>query len=97
MVFVVGEVGLFHVEELWHEVMELSEALLGDAEVCVLVVYDLVNVGQASSEVQIILGALGSFESDIVELEVSAIDGGWFQDQAVTVFVLFGNVQDFFW
>ena len=60
--------------------MELSEALLGYAEVCVFMVYDLVNVGQASSEIEVILGALGSFESDIVELEVSAIDGGWFQD-----------------
>ncbi len=80
LVFIVSEVGLFHVKEFGHEVVEFSEAFLGDAEICVFMIHDLIDISEASSEVHVIFRSLSSFQSDIVELKISVIDGGWFQN-----------------
>ncbi len=85
---------MFHVQEFRHEIVELSQTLLGDGEISVFVVDYLINVGKSTPEIEVILWALGSLEGDIVELEISLIDGGRFEDQAVAVLVFLGNVKN---
>lgn len=77
--------------------MELPQTFFGDGEIGVLVVDYFVDVWETPSEVEVVFGALGAFQGDVVELEVALGDGAGLEHQAVAVFVLLGDVEDLLW
>jgi hypothetical protein len=58
---------------------------------------NLIDVSESSSKVEVIFRSFSPFQSNVVKLEVSVINGGWLQDQTITVFVFFGDVEDLLW
>ena len=58
--------------------MELSQAFLSNGETGMLMINNLINVSESTSEVQVIFGSFSSLEDNIVELEIFVFDGSWF-------------------
>ncbi len=69
--------------------MELPQTLFGNCKVSVFMINNFIDVRQSSSKVEVILRSFSPFQSNVVKLKVSVINGSWLQDQTITVFMLF--------
>jgi len=63
--------------------VELSQPFFGNCKVSVFVINYFINVSQSTTEVKIILWSFSSLECNIVELEISVVNGSRFKDQTV--------------
>jgi hypothetical protein len=89
LALIVGKIRLFHIDKLRHKVVELPQTLFGNGKVGMLMINNLIDVSESSSKVEVILRSFSPFQSNIVKLKVSVINGSWLQDQTITVFVFF--------
>jgi hypothetical protein len=89
LALIVGKIRLFHIDKFRHKVVELPETLFGSGKVGMFMINNFIDVSESSSKVEVILRPFSPFQSNVVKLKVSVINGGWLQDQTVTVFVFF--------